>query len=133
MYKYILIAFVGAILINVIPACNKDDKPSEQAEEQLRISTNAAALIEVPGSVTDFNLTVESVMPPAGVRIKVVVKGEIDNLVYYTGPLIESLSKITKIDISNLPKQKICVCSIEVVSKSRSSNLATTNFRVVYK
>ena len=94
MYKYILIVFVTAILM-VIPACNKDDKPSEPAEEQLRISTNTAALNEIPGSVTDFNLTVESVMPPAGVRIKVVVRGEIDNLVYYTAPLIESLSKIT--------------------------------------
>src|SRR4030095_5620562 len=131
MYKYILIAFVGAIMMMVIPACKKDDKPS--AEEQLRISTNAAAMNEVPGPATDFNLHVESVIPPAGVRIKVVVRGEIDNLVYYTNPLIESLSKITKVDISNLPKQKICACSIEVVSKSRSINFATANFRVVYK
>ena len=133
MHKYILIVFVAASMMIVIPACKKDNKPSGPAEEQLRISTNAAALNEIPGPVTDFNLTVESVMPSAGVRIKVVVKGEIDNLVYYTAPLIESLSKITKVDILNLPKQKICVCTIEVVSKSRSSNFATKDFKVVYK
>lgn len=129
MHKYILIVFVAASMMMVIPGCKK--KPSE--EEQLRISTNAAALNEIPGPATDFNLTVESVMPLAGVRIKVVVKGEMDNLVYYAGPLIESLSKITKVDILNLPKQKICVCTIEVVSKSRSNNFATKDFRVVYK
>jgi hypothetical protein len=133
MYKYIVMVFVTAIMMMVIHACKKDKTPPEPEEEQLRVSTNAAALNEIAGPATDFNLTVESVMPPTGVKIKVVVRGEIDNLVYYTGPLIESFSKITKVDILNLPKQKICTCSIEVVSKTRSTNSATANFRVVYK
>ena len=134
MYKLFLIAFVAAITVMIDPACKKNNSPSSvPAEEQLRISTDASAYNSIPGPGTDFNLTVESAMPPAGVKIVVVVRGEIDNQVYYTGPLIESNSKITKVFINNLPKQTICICTITVTSKGMSTNFATTGFRIVFK
>ena len=133
MYKLFFIAFVAAITTLVVPACKKNNNTEVPAEEQLRISTDASAINEIPGPGTDFNLTVESAMPPSGVKIIVVVKGEIDNYVYDTGPLIETISKSTKISINNLPKQKICICTITVTSKNKSTNFVTISFRVVYK
>ena len=131
MYKFFLPAFVAVML--VVPACKKNNSPSVPAEVQLIISTDASAYNSITGPGTDFNLTVESAMPPNGVGIVVVVTGEIDNQVYYTSPLIETNSKITKVNITNLPKQKICICTTTVTSKSKSTNFATTNFRVVFK
>ena len=132
MYKILFTAFAVIIML-VVSSCKKNNNSSGPAEEQLTISTDALALNEIPGPGTDFNLTILSAMPPAGVQIAVVVKGEIDNVVYYTGPFIETTSKTTNVGINSLPKQKICICTITVTSKSKSTNFATAIFRVVYK
>jgi len=84
-------------------ACSK--KPTESTEETLRISTNAAALNETPGPTAEFDLIVESAMPQSGVKIAFVVRGESDNIVYYTGPAFETSTKVSKISIFNLPQQ----------------------------
>ena len=133
MYKLFFIAFIAAMTTLVIPACKKNNSPSQPEEVQLIISTDVWAYTTIPGPGTDFNLTVESAMPPVGVKIVAVVRGEIDNQVYYAGSLIETNSKITKVFINNLPKQTICICTITVTSKSKSTNFATTSFRVVFK
>jgi hypothetical protein len=133
MYKFFLIPFIAAMVMMIAPGCKKNNNPPGPVEEQLGISTDALALNEIPGPGADFNLTVLTAMPPAGVKIMAVVKGEIDNSVYYTSPSIETTSKTTKVDVLNLPKQKICICTITVTSKTKSTNTATTSFRVVYK
>ena len=133
MYKFFLPAIVAVPAVMLVSACKKNNSQSVPAEVQLIISTDALANNSVTSSSTDFNLTVESAMPSAGVKITVLVTGEIDNQVYYTSPLIETKSKITKVNINNLPKQKICICTITVTSKSTSTNFATTSFRVVFK
>ena len=133
MYKLFFITIVTSIVLLVVPACKKNNKPPDQVEEQLRISTNASALNYATGPSTDFNLTVESVMPQLGVKIEFVVMGESDNFQHYVGPPIETTNKNTRIFINNLPKQKICICAITVTSKSKPSNIAVTSFRVVFK
>ena len=133
MYKFFFFTIVAAITVLVVPACKKNINTAEQPEEQLRISTDASALNYTAGPGTDFNLTIESVIPKAGVKIEFIVKGEIDNLSYFVGPSTETVNKITRIFINNLPKQKICICTITVTSKSKSTNFATTSFRVAYK
>lgn len=132
MYKILLSAF-AVITILGASSCKKNNSSQAPSEEQLSISTDVAAFSEVPGPVMNFNLTVLSAMPPSGVKITAVVKGETDNLTYYTSPFIETTLKTTNAIINNLPKQKICICTVTVTSKTKSTNTATTSFRVVYK
>ena len=121
----ILVAFAILML-----QCN----PAEIEEENLNISTDAPAYNETPGPDFSFRLMVESAMPPDGVKIFYTVKGESDNLDYPQNPgVIETTNKIILIKLINLPQQKFCVCTIKVTSKSKSSNTASKNFRVVYK
>lgn len=119
-------------------SCNKGNDggsttPPPPTEENLRVSTNASGLNVLAGSTFDFNIVVESKMPVDGVKIEYVVKGETDNQDYPQGPAIETKTATTAVRIGGLPRQKFCVCTITITSKSKPSNTATTNFRVVYK
>ena len=121
-----------ALIVTVLaaPGCKKDEAKPEDA---LRISTDAATMVLTPGPDFEFNLTVESALPAAGIRIEFTVKGEADNQNYPQGPPIETTAAITKIKINNLPRQKICVCTVTVTSKGSNTNKAITSFRVAYK
>ena len=103
------------------------------SEENLRISTNAGSLNILPGSEFDLTLVVESKMPADGVKIEYTVRGESDNQNYPQGPAIETKASSNAIRLTGLPRQKFCVCTITVTSKSKATNVASTNFRVVYK
>ena len=132
MCKLLLIAFLGMVTF-LMPGCGKDDPPPLPEEEQLKISTDAQSYSEIPSSSTGFNLTIESAMPPGGVKIQALVIGETDNITYFTGSVIETSAKTTTLTISNLPRQKICICTVTVISKSRTGNSVLTLFRIVYK
>lgn len=113
--------------------CKKEHATSTSSEADLRISTDAAALSYSPASNFNFMVTVESVMPEKGIRVVYEVYGEADNQAYPQGPVVESTSKATPISLTNLPRQKICVCIVTVTSKTKSTNTVSTNFRVVFK
>ena len=124
---------IAVVLIAIMLAAFGCKKDKDKAEDALRITTDAATMALTPGPDYDFNLTVESAMPAAGVRIEYTVKGEVDNQNYPQSPAIETTAAITKIKINNLPRQKICVCTITGISKGSSTNRAITSFRVAYK
>ncbi len=130
--RKVFISLLVVFILLATTGCEKNP-PSQKAEENILISTDAGALTYTPGPNFNFNLMVESAMPGAGVRITFDVKGETDNQVYRQGPAIETTNKTTRISITNLPRQKFCVCTITVTSKSKPTNTATTSFRVVYK
>lgn len=136
--KRFITGTIFAICLVAFTACSKGDgggttTPPPPTEENLRISTNASSLNVLPGAEFDFNVVVESKMPADGVKIEYTVRGEADNVSYPQGPAIETKSASTAIRISGLPRQKFCVTTITVTSKSKPSNTAGTNFRVVYK
>jgi hypothetical protein len=114
------------------PGCKKDSHPPVP-EEDLKISIDAASYTLTPGPSFDFQLKVESAMPAGGVRIQYSVIGEVDNQVYPQGPATTTHDNITRTNISGLPRQKICVCTISVTSTAKPTNTATTSFRVGYK
>jgi hypothetical protein len=133
-----LFPVLSLVLFILAAACSKGDSgggttPPPPTEENLRISTNAGSLNVLPGAEFDFNVVVESKMPADGVKIEYTVRGESDNVNYPQGPAIETKSASTAIRISGLPRQKFCVATVTVTSKSKPSNTANTNFRVVYK
>lgn len=110
------------------------DKPPEKVnEENLRISTDAINNSEVLGTNYSFNLTVESVMPPSGVKISVNVVGESDNRSYSPIADIETSNKTTTITLHDLPQQIYCLSQIRVTSKTRVNNTATLQVRVIRK
>ena len=122
------------ITIMTMPAgCKKDSHPPVVPEEDLKISIDAASYTLTPGPSFDFQLKVESAMPAGGVRIQYSVIGELDNQVYPQGPTITTHDNITRMNISGLPRQKICVCTISVTSTATATNTAITSFRVGYK
>ena len=128
-----LIFSLAIIIFSAFAGLSCKKKSSQLPEENLRISIDAPPYSEIPGPGFDFNLVVESVMPAAGVKIVSVVQVEANNQIISLGPDSETTNKISKISINNLPRQKICICTITVTSKRRSTNTATINFRVVYK
>jgi len=119
------------ILTTGMGACDKDE--NKTSEEPLRISNDAGTLSLTPGPELEFNLTIESKMPAEGVWVEISLKGETDNLDYPQGATTATREKVTKLKVRNLPRQKICVCTISVTSKLDFSNRASTNFRVAYK
>ncbi|HEU5165978.1 MAG TPA: hypothetical protein VFU29_10590 [Chitinophagaceae bacterium] len=129
--RTIFFSIVVSLFALMASKCNKD--PLTPPEENLIISTDAPDYSETPGPDFNLHVTVESAMPPGGVRISFMVKGEVDNISYSQNPAIETNDKTSSIRLINLPQQKFCVCTVTVVSKSKSTNSASKNFRVVYK
>jgi hypothetical protein len=130
---------VIAFFYITILACSKGDgggttpTPPPVTEENLRISTNASFLNVLPGAEFDFIVAVESKMPVNGVKIEYTVKGETDNVDYPQGPAIETKDPSKALKIVGIPRQKFCIVTVSVTSKTRASNIASTNFKVVYK
>ena len=139
MKKLSKILAVIAIFWLPIFACSKGDgggttpTPPSVSEENLRISTNATFLNVLPSAEFDFIITVESKMPVNGVKIEYTVKGETDNVDYTQGPAIETQDVSKALKLVGLPRQKFCIVTVNVTSRNRASNIASTNFKVVYK
>jgi hypothetical protein len=109
-------------------------KPSQKVqEENLKISTDAINNSEVLGADYSFNLTVESVMPPSGVRISVNVVGESDNRNYSPIADMETSNKSSTIRLHDLPLQIYSLCTVRVTSKTNGSNTASYSFRIIRK
>jgi len=119
-------------ILFVLPGCNKDKTP-DLKEEALQISVDAAAFAIIPGPEYDFTLNILSAIPPDGLQINVDVEGEVNGLNYFSSPIITATGKSTKLKITLLPRQVICVCKVKVTSKSNDKNYAETSFRVAVK
>jgi hypothetical protein len=130
----ILIILMFAIIVPslvIVSGCDK--KPVEIKEENLRVVSDAVNNSEIPGANYDFNLMVESAMPPDGVRITINVVGESDNRNYSPMPDTETSNKITAIHLNGLPLQQYALCNIRVTSKTKNTNTVALSFRVIRK
>ncbi|HET6765816.1 MAG TPA: hypothetical protein VFH08_00410 [Chitinophagaceae bacterium] len=122
---------LSAFFLLMLFGCDKSS--GKVSEENLRISSDAINNSEVLGTNYSFNLTVESVMPPSGVRISVNVVGESDNRNYSPIADVETSNKITTITLHDLPQQIYCLAQVRVTSKTKATNTATLQFRVIRK
>ena len=127
--RKIFFSIVVSLCAITMLKCDKDP----DAEDNLSISTDAPAYNETNGPDFNFRVTVESKMPPGGVRIIYTVRGEADNFNYPQGPTIETFDKTTALKLINLPRQKFCIANVRVISKSQGTNNTSKDFRVVYK
>jgi hypothetical protein len=125
------VTLIMAMIVLTTLGC---DKPVPATSEQdLLISIDAGSYTIITDPVFSFKVKVESTMPPGGVRIEISVISEIDNQNYPQGAPLNTYNPINTITIGALPRQKICVCTIKVTSLTKSTNTATTGFRVGYK
>lgn len=122
---------LSAFFLLMLFGCDKSS--GKVNEEDLRISSDAINNSEVLGTNYSFNLTVESVMPPSGVRISVNVVGESDNRNYSPIADIETSNKTTTITLHDLPQQIYCLAQVRVTSKTKATNTAILQFRVIRK
>lgn len=110
-----------------------DNTTPPPEEENLRISTDASPLNIAAGPSFSVVLSVDSKMPPDGVRIEYSLVGETDGQVYPQGPAFDTKTAKTTINFQSLPRQKFCLGRISVISKTKPSNSASANLRIVYK
>ena len=132
MHKFLpLVSSIVAMIVLTTASCHK---PVPEAPEQdLLISIDAASYTIVTDPVFSFKVKVESTMPAGGVKIETTVVSEIDNVSYPQGAPLNTYNPTNTITIGALPRQKICICTIKVTSMSKSTNTATTGFRIGYK
>jgi len=123
---------IVAVIVLTTMGCKKSSTPPPP-EQDLIISTDAASYTIIPGPSLTFRVKIESAMPSSGVRIEYTVVSEIDNQNYPQGSAIYTYNPTSAITIGGLPQQKICICTVKVTSMSKSTNTATTGFRVGYK
>jgi hypothetical protein len=133
--RNLFLLLLTVIIIGLVFADSgcKKSSPSPPPEENLKISIDAASFTITPGPDFNFNVSVESVMPAGGVQIIYNVVGESDRQDYPQGQGIFTSGKMTRINISNLPRQKICICTVNVNSMSKITNTAELSFKVAYK
>ena len=124
----LLTALIFSVMVSG-HACKK----VEIQEEAIRFTTDAPADTRSLGSNYIVWITLASAMPRDGVEIQYTLEGEADNVLIPQGPSISTKGKSISIILMNLPRQKYCVCTITVRSKGKSSNFATTTFRIIYK
>lgn len=119
-------------IIFLFVSCGKDEnKPAN--EDPILISSDASLFVTAPGPVYAFNLSIDSAIPPAGVYVDYSVVGEIDGVEYFRGGRLQVNAQKLTLRVQSLPRQKICVVTVKVVSKGNSNNSAQTSFRVTYK
>ena len=123
--------FAFAIVLTAIMLltikCHKD-----KVEEPLRATIDALPMNTIVGPDFNFNLMVQSKMPPSGVNIEYNVKGELDQHLYFNDQK-ETTTNNTPLRIPNLPRQIVCLCTVVVTSKTLSTNKTSLSFRVGYK
>lgn len=127
----LVMAFYACIIIT-LAGCG-DKEPKTNPEDPLRISLDASSMVITPGPEYDLKVNVLSTMPPEGVQIAIEVKGELNGVVYFSSPFIQSTEKSTAIKLTYLPRQVICVCNVKVTSKGNATNKTETSFKLAYK
>jgi hypothetical protein len=133
MQKAIFKITILLLLVTGFYNCKKKKTIPPTPEATLTIATDVSSPVQNPGSTFSFATKITSAIPANGVKLDVDVKEEISgiNIPQVTGFSTSNASTPTQ--LTNLPQQKWCVCTIKGTSLSTSANTATTSFRVIYK
>jgi hypothetical protein len=93
---------------------------------------NYAAVFPVVGTSIAMNANITSALPKDGVTVDVSVKKKSDNTVVFTTNLSSSAAS-NPITVTGLTGGTLCVATIIVTSKSKSSNTSTKTFELAAK
>jgi hypothetical protein len=125
------------ILLSVIlllESCgSKSPTPPPPTEQPIAFTHNAGNNVLNPAPSLNFNVTLSSAMPAAGIKVEVSTKEEASGNIVVTNSSVNSTSATVNVGISALPRQLWCIVTVKVTSVSTASNSATQTFRIVYK
>lgn len=93
---------------------------------------NYSAVFPVVGTSQLMNANITSALPKDGVTVDVTVKKKSDNTVVFTTSLSSSAAS-NPVTVTGLTPGTLCVASVTVTSKSKSSNTALKTFELASK
>lgn len=93
---------------------------------------NYSTVFAVVGSSIAINANITSTLPKDGVTIDVSVKKKLDNTVVFNSST-SSTAASNPINITGLTPGVLCVTTVTVTSKTKSSNLLTKTFEMASK
>jgi len=93
---------------------------------------NYSNVLPVVGSSIQMNANITSTLPKDGVTIDISVKKKLDNAVVFSSNLSSSGAS-NPFTITGLTGGTLCVATIVVTSKSKSSNTSTKSFELAAK
>ena len=118
----------------LVAACgSKSPAPPPPSEQSIAFTHNAGNNVLNPGPSLNFNVTLTSAMPAAGIKVEVSTKEEASGNTVGTNSSVNSSSATVNVGVSGLPRQLWCIVTIKVTSVSTASNSTTQTFRIVYK
>lgn len=93
---------------------------------------NYSTVFAVVGTSQLLNANITSTLPKDGVTVDVTVKKKSDNVVVFTTSLSSSAAS-NPVTVTGLTAGTLCVATIIVTSKSKSSNTSTKTFELAAK
>jgi hypothetical protein len=93
---------------------------------------NYSTVFPVVGASLAINANITSTLPKDGVTVDVTVKKKLDNTVVFTTSLSSSAAS-NPVTVTGLTPGTLCVATVTVTSKSKSSNTALKTFELASK
>ena len=93
---------------------------------------NYSSVFPVVGASLAINANITSTLPKDGVTVDVTVKKKLDNTVVFTTSLSSSAAS-NPVTVTGLTPGTLCVATVTVTSKSKSSNTALKTFELASK
>ncbi len=130
-FKFLLMISLLAI------GCSKSDNgggSSNQAPQEQPIAFTIDATNNSVSTSSNFavNLTLNSTMPTAGIKIDITTTDQVSSAVVQNQTITSNLSK-NLLTVTNMVQQHWNNVTIKVTSASNNNNNSTQTFTVVYK
>jgi hypothetical protein len=137
--SFFILVFVGCSKEGDSPTPSPTPPPVVITEADIAFKVDIAGaevnysnVFPVVGSSIQMNANITSTLPKDGVTIDISVKKKLDNSVVFSSSLSSSGAS-NPFTVTGLTGGTLCVATIIVTSKSKSSNASTKTFELVAK
>ena len=137
--SFIVLAFAGCSKGGDSPSPTPPTPPVVVTEADIVFKVDVAGsevnystVFPVVGNSQLINANITSALPKDGVTVDVTVKKKLDNTVVFTTSLSSSAAS-NPVTVTGLTPGTLCVATVTVTSKSKSSNTALKTFELASK
>lgn len=135
LFPVLLIIAGLAIAGTALQSCRKR-KPSPPQEAALVVSLNpnlgATDRATALGSSYNFQVKIDSPLPPQGVTIEVAYKKDSDGSAVFAQSYTTTLAS-QDVTVTNLPYNEVGTVTVKVTSKTKGDNTVSKTFKLVKK
>ncbi len=137
-FSFFILAFAGCSKGGDSPAPTPPTpQPVAEADIAFRVDiagseVNYSAVFPVVGTSQLMNVNITSALPKDGVTVDVTVRRKADNTTVFTTNLSSSAVS-NSVTVTGLTGGTLCVATIVVTSKTKSSNTSTKTFELAAK